>query len=313
MAVMVLIWAIGLILTISRKDTRHALPLFLASAFVVAISFKYTRNAPFILLGMAPNVAAVFEGLTARIRFARPGYRQATGLACALLVLTVTWTHPSGITRPAFAIPHTVATYPAKAVQFIIENRLEGRLFNEYNWGGYIIWRLYPQQRVFIDGRVLDEALLDDYIRIAKGSLSKTPEGKYVLAYAQLLNRYHVDVIIQSNVQMQYGDVQPLMGRLLDDPTWIPVYLDERAYIFVRSGTNERAVAAYRLDKVDFLRRMEEMMRSGGNMPAMADLLIYQNRLAEAGALLNEAQQRQPGNPLIRKRLAFIAQQLGKK
>jgi hypothetical protein len=45
------------------------------------------------------------------------------------------------------------ATYPAAAVQHIKDNHYAGPLFNEYNWGGYLIWALreYP---VSMDGRV---------------------------------------------------------------------------------------------------------------------------------------------------------------
>jgi hypothetical protein len=44
-------------------------------------------------------------------------------------------------------------TFPKAAVDWIAENRPEGNLFNSYGWGGYIIWRLYPQYPVYIDGR----------------------------------------------------------------------------------------------------------------------------------------------------------------
>jgi len=42
---------------------------------------------------------------------------------------------------------------PAKAADFIQENNLRGPLFNLYNEGCYLIFRLWPQDKVFIDGR----------------------------------------------------------------------------------------------------------------------------------------------------------------
>ena len=42
--------------------------------------------------------------------------------------------------------------FPAKAAAFVEENRLAGSLFNHFDWGGYLIWRL-PQIPVTIDGR----------------------------------------------------------------------------------------------------------------------------------------------------------------
>ena len=36
---------------------------------------------------------------------------------------------------------------------------------NHYNWGGYFIWKLYPQYRVFMDGRadVYGDALMTEF------------------------------------------------------------------------------------------------------------------------------------------------------
>lgn len=42
---------------------------------------------------------------------------------------------------------------PAGAAGFIRESKIAGRIFNEYNTGGYLGWILYPEQRVYIDGR----------------------------------------------------------------------------------------------------------------------------------------------------------------
>jgi len=42
--------------------------------------------------------------------------------------------------------------FPAKAVAFLGSHPPVGPLLNHYDWGGYLIWRLYPT-RVYIDGR----------------------------------------------------------------------------------------------------------------------------------------------------------------
>jgi hypothetical protein len=47
-------------------------------------------------------------------------------------------------------------TFPEAAVNWIATNHPEGNIFNSYGWGGYIIWRLYPQYQVYIDGRAFD-------------------------------------------------------------------------------------------------------------------------------------------------------------
>ena len=43
--------------------------------------------------------------------------------------------------------------FPSAAVEFLQQQPLTGPLFNDYDWGGYLVWKLYPEQPVFIDGR----------------------------------------------------------------------------------------------------------------------------------------------------------------
>jgi hypothetical protein len=43
--------------------------------------------------------------------------------------------------------------FPAAAVSFLARQRPPGPILNDYNWGGYLIGKLYPEYRVFIDGR----------------------------------------------------------------------------------------------------------------------------------------------------------------
>src|SRR5207237_419419 len=43
--------------------------------------------------------------------------------------------------------------FPAAAVSFIAAQRPSAPILNHYNWGGYSIWRLYPEYQVYIDGR----------------------------------------------------------------------------------------------------------------------------------------------------------------
>lgn len=47
---------------------------------------------------------------------------------------------------------NTARIYPAQAASFLEQQRYAGQLYNHFDWGGYLIWRL-PQLKVSIDGR----------------------------------------------------------------------------------------------------------------------------------------------------------------
>ena len=46
-----------------------------------------------------------------------------------------------------------VADAPVKEVEFVKKNKLPGPIFNDYLIGGYLIWAMYPDYKVFIDPR----------------------------------------------------------------------------------------------------------------------------------------------------------------
>ncbi len=58
---------------------------------------------------------------------------------------------------------------PLQAADYLRDHDLPGQMFNTYNWGGYLIWTLYPDKPVFVDGRTdlyAFNGVLDDYVQV---------------------------------------------------------------------------------------------------------------------------------------------------
>jgi hypothetical protein len=57
---------------------------------------------------------------------------------------------------------------PLEAFQLIESEKYPGELFNSYNWGGYVVWRLYPNYLSFVDGRtdLFGDEILGQYFKI---------------------------------------------------------------------------------------------------------------------------------------------------
>lgn len=108
--------------------------------------------------------------------------------------------------------------FPVAAVDWLEHNPQSGRMFNYFPWGGYLLYRLYPEYRVFIDGQTdfYGEALTREYETV----ISLAP------GWEQVLKRYSVDwVIIPAE--------QPL-GQVLRQANWREVYRDATAVILRR-------------------------------------------------------------------------------
>ena len=122
--------------------------------------------------------------------------------------------------------------FPEKAADFILAGNLQGNMYNDYDWGGYLIWRLAPERKVFADGRNLntDTLALDYQIKTASTSSS----GEKV--WKQLLQKYDVNYVITVS-RLPGGEVTPITNALLSDAEWRPVFLHQRSrsIIFVRN------------------------------------------------------------------------------
>ena len=116
--------------------------------------------------------------------------------------------------------------YPAAPVKFLKEHNVTGRMFNIYEWGGYLMWDAWPQQKTFVDGRALNESVFQDYRRIA---------FNYRDAQS-LLDKYGVQVLLLEGFEYWRGTVY-MLGAALADPSqtkWKLVFQDKTAMIFMR-------------------------------------------------------------------------------
>jgi hypothetical protein len=110
--------------------------------------------------------------------------------------------------------------FPQGATAYLERHVLPRNTFANYAWGGYLIWRLYPRYRDFIDGRantLFNVPLLNDYLT-ASGAGG---------GWQGVLDRHHV-----STVMISPGS--PLSEVLTENRGWRVVYHDVTSVIFVR-------------------------------------------------------------------------------
>jgi hypothetical protein len=92
-------------------------------------------------------------------------------------------------------------------------------IYNEYVWGGYLIWHLYPEYRVNMDGRadVYGDALIEEFLAVHDG------ETKWRESLDQHGTR---TVLVKPDA--------PLASLLRQDAGWEKVFEDQGSTIFVR-------------------------------------------------------------------------------
>ena len=158
-----------------------------------------------------------------RLNLASAPPRPALGLLNALIVLLVLAAGVVKSLQPlsvAFNEKLQAEQFPAGAVAYLRAHHLPGEMFNSYNWGGYLLWKLYPGRRVFIDGRtdLYDDAFIRRYLDVtwARAGWEETLR-EYQVGYAVI-------------------EADSFLSRYLALlPAWREVYRDEIAVIFAHN------------------------------------------------------------------------------
>ena len=114
---------------------------------------------------------------------------------------------------------HDPVQYPDAAVAYMQAHGIQGRIFHEWVWGGYLIWHA-PQIKVFIDGRgdpYGATGVFQDYLDATGGV---NPQA--------VLDKYRVQYVLMP--------ADSLLVRLLkNSPAWTVRYSDKTSVLLQRS------------------------------------------------------------------------------
>lgn len=230
----VVVFVLAYIYAARKRDiTELAIPgLFILNGF---ISMRHMALAslvavPFLALALHDGILAKAAGWWRTSAMARaldrvPGARHELGTREFVLnwILLLILVGGFAALRPAFEDKKKLAlehVYPVKAADFVVANGIGGRMYNEYNHGGYLIYRLAPQIKVMIDGRadVYGDELIMDY-----GVMSTGRQG-----WKEKLAAMNVDFAI-TNVD------SPIRQLMLYTGEFREVYADSKFAVLLRN------------------------------------------------------------------------------
>ena len=145
----------------------------------------------------------------------RNSIQTGINLIVILLLIATSGYKVYSVTKKDFIEKMEYQLFPAGAVDWLNENQPEGRLFNTYNWGGYLIWKLRGYQ-VFIDGRT---DLYGDEIIEEWESIVNAKNG-----WEDSIDYWNVKIILLDN--------ELPLGKILSEKGWKVEYRDNLAVIF---------------------------------------------------------------------------------
>ncbi len=266
-----------LVLNLRRLDLTHLAMIF----FALYISLSAVRFLPFyVITGLLISGQYGFNIVNFE-NFTR--LKKLKFLAAAVsLILVLCWC--GSLVRPVYRslryfkeLPET-RLYPKRATQFLLNNVEGGNIFCSYNIGSYLLYRLYPKFKTFVDARglsykttveteaiesaerwngdqyslidAISDVLPKEYGRV-EFKLGKRPAHLPVKErWLTLLDTHNIDIIVHEACNVYTGMLYTFAIRMVTNDQWKLVYLDGKEMIFVRDIPKFKdLIAKYNLDK----------------------------------------------------------------
>lgn len=188
--------------------------LFVLLGFYAAIT--YSRFLFLAAILVTPMLAVEIAGIKpASVARDKPVLNLAAVFAMACLIF-------ARVPSSGWLAEQVASEYPSQAVAYLDSFHPRGKVLNDYDWGGFLIWhtRRIP---VFVDSRVdifEYRGVFADYLDIMG---LKNSQG--------LMKKYDIRYVL-------YAREKPLASLLRDSPEWKILYEDGTAVLFERRGWN---------------------------------------------------------------------------
>lgn len=221
-----------LIMGLGRTSRRFAWTDILLAASFTALALYTSRMIPLFGIVVAPLAARAFA------RWTQGEYPQSRWFTAErniqkinsssngvvwLLVIIITFTllFRSGPTVSSGDKQNIFSSsfFPVEAVAWLRKHPQSGHMFNEFDWGGYLLLELWPAHQIFMDGHthIYGEELTREYEKVKILDES----------WQSILNKYDITwAIIRPN--------EPLADALQEELGWEIVYQDRTATILAR-------------------------------------------------------------------------------
>jgi hypothetical protein len=195
--------------------------------FSLVFAFIHQRHTPIFAIFTAPFLIEKFSMIERAINISQKGLSVFSRATLSLFLMFIIG-YQLAVTvdkhiRVKFNIIVNPEAYPISAVQFLKDNNIKGNLLVPFDWGEYAIWKLYPDNRVSIDGR-FDTVYPIDVINDHFNGAGREE------AWRALLKKYPTDVVLASRNPFS----QRMITELSDE--WIYIYSDSISIIFLRNS-----------------------------------------------------------------------------
>jgi hypothetical protein len=257
------------LLGIRFKQTRP-IDWFLGSVFAL-LGIQAIRNFPLFAFAIFIPFSFHLSSILTPLEKKRNTYI-VVSFCCILLfcwqLLRIEMIKPTGISTPNGA---------TKGVDFMQTHNLKGPIFNNFDIGSYLIFRLYPREKVFVDGR--PEAYPAAFFQKIYIPMQQDPK-----LFAAMDKKYQFNTIFFSHTD-QTPWAKQFLQTISKNPLWKLVYLDDTVVIFTKASSPTPALS------------LSSFTPSSTSLQGFYQLLLFFQTIRDEQNMLKTAQKILEKNP----------------
>lgn len=190
----------------------------------IILAIQHIKLIPFAVISMTcfiyDDFYTVFNKFTKGV-FNKIANMKEAVVYGLILIFTI-----FNIRAKAFEPLVSTSRYPIDAIEFIKTNNLKGNLLINFGLGSYASYKLYPNNKIFIDGRY-EEVYYDEMMPMLNSFYMAQPNWK------EVLKRYPTDIMV---IEKKY----PIYKALMLDKDWKMVYENKLFGVFVKSSNAKK-------------------------------------------------------------------------
>lgn len=251
---------------LTAQKLRQRIFEIIISIFFIYAGFKMLRNLPLYALASFPVMAILLTDIQDfllrfnlnKLRgFGRIGniFKVLVSVFLVLMIFFVVSGNYYKKTGPLKVFGFSVPNGLERAVDFVKQNKVQGPMFNNFDIGGYLIWQLYPQEKVFVDNR--PEAYSVKFFNETYKPMQEDKEK-----WLEFSEKYGINFIFFGHADATpWGD--SFLRNIVKNPDWKIIYINEEAIIFIKNNKkNAEIISKYSLTNKNAVGKISDHIKN---------------------------------------------------
>ncbi len=198
---------------------QYGLGYLLALVAFTYLALTAYRNVVFLVLVFFPLIVFGIDSFIAKIKFFTTFTKQASIVLCLLLFVFYSLIisnkyYELTYSRDRFGLEVLSTFNPVGAAEFVKQNNLKGKCFSDYLTSSYLLWKLQPDFKTFIDLRDLDVFPSEFFSTFAAAvtfpdefeKLDSIHHFSYAVIYRPQFSSLHNYLFNQSRFKLAFAD-----------------------------------------------------------------------------------------------------------